>query len=156
MPKTRRFRINWGPIVITSTILIVIVLPLAFFAYSLVSTPYMKQGERAFNLEQYDRARDNYFVAMEWGGPKKAYSQYLASARQLGELERAVNDYSKIIKEDSDNYLPYFYRAEVYKSLGKYELAAQDYKACLERGPDHLTGSSARNTLAVFANKGIK
>ena len=156
MPKTRRFQIKWGPIVIVTTIVVVWCAPLAFFAYSLVSTSYMKEGEKAFNLEQYGRARDNYYSAMEWGGSQKAYSQYYASISQLGEFDRAVNEFSSLIEDDSDNYLAYFYRAETYRVLKKDELAYKDYKACVEIEPSSEVSKRATLSMNFLESKGIK
>jgi tetratricopeptide (TPR) repeat protein len=71
-------------------------------------------------------------------------------------LERAVNDYSSLIQDDSDNYLAYFYRGEAHRALKNDEAAAKDYKMVLRLDPDSNIQARATNILEVLANRGVR
>ncbi|WP_052354267.1 hypothetical protein [Flectobacillus major] len=57
----------------------------------------------------------------------------------MAEPDSCLNDFSKAIHFDSNNYKYYIYRGELYKNMNKNELAIKDYTNAIKANPISLT-----------------
>lgn len=69
-----------------------------------------------------------------------AYMTRASIYTNLEQVEKAVNDYTSAIKEDSNNEDAYEKRAQLYFSQKKYELADNDYKRLIELNQGSVMG----------------
>lgn len=55
----------------------------------------------------------------------------------LGELKRAIEEFSRVLVLDPENADAYYNRANVYADLGEHGAAVEDYSATIRLEPDH-------------------
>ena len=55
----------------------------------------------------------------------------------LGELERAIQEFSRALVLDPENANAYYNRANAYADLGEHGAAVEDYSAAIWLEPDH-------------------
>ena len=72
---------------------------------------------------------------------------------ELGEPEKAVEDFGKAIALDPDNIESLRYRAVLYRELGEPEKAVRDYDEIIRLGPGDPSVSQEKQT-AVRETKG--
>ncbi len=155
-PVRRRIHLNIGWLLVAAVIGALLCYPAYMLASALVGSSYLKQGTESVQAGRYDEARDQLNSAMQWSDSSSdAYAARYDLALRSGKLELAINDYSAIIADHPSRYLPYCYRAEVYRRLDKPDLAFKDYHSCLDREPDHIWQMSAQNSLRTLERQGI-
>ena len=156
-PVRRRWMIPWTEIIIVAILVGVLGFPTYYFGRAIIASAHIKEGSLALERQQYDLARDKYFAAMGLTGENEdPYQQRLQIARETGNFQFAITDYSAIIRDHPDRYLPYCYRAETFRALEEDSKALADYRACLEHKPDRIWESGAENSIRVLERRGVK
>jgi tetratricopeptide (TPR) repeat protein len=72
---------------------------------------------------------------------KKAAHKHFSTAQELllaGELERAITELDKAISIDPDYIEYYLNRGSVYRQLGNYESALNDFDKAIDRASDQM------------------
>ena len=64
---------------------------------------------------------------------------------QVGERNKAISDFTKVIKAEPDNYFAIYNRALLYDMIGNYGKAISDFNVVLEQYPDFAAGFYARS-----------
>ena len=67
---------------------------------------------------------------------------------ELNDTEKALADYNKAIALEKNNFEHFYYRAEVYEKMGKYQSAFKDYSTAIELNPDDIYSLFSRALLA--------
>lgn len=155
LPRQRR-RLELGWLVVSAIVFTVLVVPLFIFGHALVAAVYMKNGEQAMEVDNFRVARDNYYAAMEWSSTEKPYRSYWSAAHRLGEVERAVQDFSAIIASQPAVPYPYCYRAEAYRALDADSAALADYRSCVQLQPDSVLERSVLNSIDTLERRGVR
>jgi len=101
--------------------------------------------EKIFKSGEYEKAIQDFTKIIESNTDKDggviclvrsdlalAYQNRADCYRELGELEKAISDYSESVRFMSDNCTAYNNRGEIYETLGEYEKAVEDYNAAIE------------------------
>jgi tetratricopeptide (TPR) repeat protein len=70
-----------------------------------------------------------------------------------GDLDRAVRDFSEVIRIDPKYPDGYFSRGQTYFKLGQTELAIADYSAVLAQAPEHGAAFHARGMAHLYLGK---
>ncbi len=98
------------------------------YAYRGLGMAYTQKQDFAEAVEYFDKALD-IEEEEDWNTD---ISYYKANALLLsGDTEGALKLYSKLIDDNSENWLVYQARANVYRSMGDYASAIADYNSAL-------------------------
>ena len=87
------------------------------------------------NLKKYDLALQDINAAVEYSPSPTAYYYRIRGDiwEKSGEKEAALIDYTKAIELDPNYSSAYLYRADLYRNMGKYDLALSDINAAIEK-----------------------
>ena len=69
---------------------------------------------------------------------------------QIGDYNRALEDYDKVALYSPNNVLVYYNRASVYAQLGQIEKAVADYTSAIELYPDFANAYTYRGRLKML------
>lgn len=137
--------------------LFVMVLPIMIFFSSFFPAPIswadsepnrFNQGVEAYQQGNYQAAIEalNQAIQQEVEQSDRAYYLRGISHLKLGELDQAVEDYTKVIELDPENLRAYYDRGIANTQLGNYEQAVADYDRASELAPNEET---------IYLNRGI-
>lgn len=90
------------------------------------------------NLGKHNLAVPAYDQAVQRGGPERPHylHERAKSLQVIGEHDRALRDFSRVIDAQPTNARAMFRRAFSFKACGKFEEAAEDFEAAKEFAPD--------------------
>jgi tetratricopeptide (TPR) repeat protein len=74
----------------------------------------------------------------------EAYRHRGETNDSIGQKERAVADYTEVIRLEPDDMRAYFARGEIYQSRGDHDLAIADFSEFVRREPTAFGGFHAR------------
>ena len=106
----------------------------------------------------YDEFIESYYKAYFALGENKLYEahMYIKKAREmfgehldliilegkyyagLNRVEEAINRFSYVIASDENHFIGYFLRANIFRKIGKFKEAYEDYHKCLILDSDNL------------------
>lgn len=137
------------PYLIFLMVAVVLCTPVYLIGRAIIVSGFLKTATNARQINKFDEAIVNYNSAMQWStGNEEAFSGRWAMAFQTNNLEAAIADYTAVIEQHGNAYLPYCYRGQAYRRLGLNDQARADYEACLAREPDPAWQRSARTIIA--------
>lgn len=101
-------------------------------------------------LGQFAQSVTNYDKALQLNETARVYFyRGFAYYRHGGQEEQqnAINDFTRAIEINPEYTNAYYYRAAAYDDVGKYDEATEDYKRCLELGPDRAMRKAIQQRL---------
>lgn len=95
------------------------------------STPYYGRGILYKEQKNYEKALENYSMALKLEESQETIVKILKSRafvyEQVRQYENALQDYTRLIESTSDNKTYYISRASIYRKLKAYDKAIDDY-----------------------------
>ncbi len=102
---------------------------------------FLHRGLAYEHLEKYDEAFKDYAKSAQLSAPQTAWIPYKASAilhSNLGHYAAAIDDFSKVLDNTTQDPVSYFRRAECYLLSKQYDSAGKDAsRFLLLTGGDH-------------------
>ena len=106
--------------------------------HALTAWGYIRQGIRAVEEAQYEKAIEAYTRAIELdSGNAVAYYDRGIAHKGLGQHKKALEDYSKAIELDPKYAHAYNNRSIIYKDLGQNKKAIEDCSKAIELDPNY-------------------
>ncbi|MFM8315248.1 MAG: tetratricopeptide repeat protein [Deltaproteobacteria bacterium] len=110
-----------------------------------------KKVEYRFNLAEaltsaksYAEARKEYSKVLELEPTNQRAGLLVAIIdSEMGDDAKAIESLSKLIRENSDNPIPLFYRARIYLEKNQIEEAKVDLEKCLQQRPSFVEAGTA-------------
>lgn len=112
------------------------------------SEDYSKAVQNFTKIIELNTDKDGSVIALVRSEVALAYQNRADCYREVGELEKAISDYSESVYLMSDNFIAYNSRGEIYETLGEYDKAIADYNAAIETDGDSYDNST------YFYNRG--
>ena len=112
-----------------------------------------KEGVKLYYAKNYHGAIKLYNEVLAFGDYQAVYNNRGNAYADLGQYERAIQDYSKSIGLYPNDYVAYYNRGNTYKDLGKYNQAIKDYNKAIQLNPNL---DMAYNNRAVAYIDGLK
>jgi len=110
-----------------------------------VNNLYLLLGALHLNLEQYDRAVQDYSKIIERDSNYiDAYNNRGVVYADLAQYDQAMLDYEKVIELDPNNASVYNNRANSYYDLGQFDPAIQDYNKAIALDPNYTAAYNNR------------
>ncbi|MCS6820402.1 MAG: tetratricopeptide repeat protein [Microscillaceae bacterium] len=109
---------------------------LLLLMYPNISSLYLYRGNAYFNLQQYEKAEEDFLTAYELDSLNTEACNALGSLYYtLGLYEDAKRMLNEALQIDKENISAYYYRSNVYQAEGKYDLALRDIETALKIKP---------------------
>lgn len=103
----------------------------------LTAWDYLRKGNRAFDENDYDKAKEYYDKAIELNPEfAKAYYNRGIAYGELKDYDKAIEDNSKAIEFDPKDVSAYYNRGNAYYNLKRYYKAIEDYSKAIELNPE--------------------
>lgn len=105
----------------------------------------LSYGHTFFEYGQHDKATA-IFNGILLFDPSNAYAHAMLGAmeQKKSNYTQAIEHYSQSIDHDGKNPTTLTNRGECYLNLGRFEEAAQDFKAAMELDPNGVDSSTVR------------
>ena len=108
-------------------------------ANQMTAWDYFRQGNRYYNLWDYEGAVESYSKAINTQSDIAIfYNSRGYIYDNMGKYEKAFFDYNKAIELKPDYEDAYNNRGYAYGNMGDYEKALSDYNKAIELKPDHM------------------
>ena len=99
---------------------------------------YLKQAESNYNNRKYKEFLDNWNnILVLSPNYSTDYAKLAYAENELGEHDKAIEDYTKAIALDNEDIMYYNNRAEAYFANKNYKEAVNDYNKVLELDPEY-------------------
>ncbi len=109
---------------------------------------YKRQGNRYYDLKQYDNAVKSYSNAIRiQSNIAQFYNDRGCSYVGLEEYDKAISDYDKGIELNSEYADAYNNRGVAYRGLKKYDKAISDYNKTIELNPEYAEAYNNRGNV---------
>lgn len=107
--------------------------------------PNSKGWIRQADVVPIDKAIDHFTTQIEQSPTTQHYTQRAVAQASLGQLDKAVEDFSQAIKLDPQNVSAFNDRGTTYRQMGQLEKAKVDFDSVIAKGVRHP---------AVYTNRG--
>ena len=119
-------------------------------ANQMTAWDYWRQGNRYYNLRNYEFAIESYSNAIDMQSDIASfYNNRGFTYDDIGEYKKALSDYNKAIELKPDYKTAYNNRGRTYDKMGEYEKALSDYNRAIELNPDDETAYNNRGYVYV-------
>jgi tetratricopeptide (TPR) repeat protein len=147
-------RIKLMPLLVAAVVAVVLCYPASLIGRGIVGATYLKQGATAMDQGRWDEAQRNFNTAMDWSiSNETAFDKRWGLALQTGDIETAINDFSRVIAAHPNRYMGYCYRADAHRELKQEKEALQDYRACLSHGPSDVWRQVAERSIDTLSRR---
>jgi serine/threonine protein kinase len=109
----------------------------------LASKEFYRKGDDFFTRRKYDKAIENYTLAIELNPNEFGlYNNRGAALYATGEFRKAIADYTKALELNPYHFSAYNNRGVAYENVGEIEQALADYRKALELDPENKLAKS--------------
>lgn len=115
---------------------------------------YNRQGDRYYDLEQYEEAVKSYTEAIQLQANNSMfYNSRGCAYDNLGEYNKAISDYNVAIAIGPLNAVFYYNRGHSYDKLEEYDKAISDYTRAIELSPNNATAYNNRGSIYIVLGR---
>lgn len=115
---------------------------------------YNRQGDRYYDLEQYEEAVKSYTEAIQLQANNSMfYNSRGCAYDNLGEYNKAISDYNVAIAIGPLNAVFYYDRGHSYDKLEEYDKAISDYTRAIELSPNNATAYNNRGSIYIVLGR---
>jgi len=101
-------------------------------------------GYALYEQEDFENSINAYSISLELDEYAGAYSNRGLAYAELGEHDRAIEDYDKAIELNKEYAEAYYNRGLAYAKLGKYDKAIEDFNKAIELNKEYAKAYNNR------------